>query len=149
MAKKEAFPVVFLDLDDRDFRRLPARVEKKAEKAVKQTTLLIEAAAVRKAPRKTGNLQNSGTSGFSGSGFNIVGEVKFTAKYAIFVHEGTGIFGPEQREIEIFPRGKKALFWPGAAHPVKRVRQKGIRGRPFLKAAFEEEQPKLAKRIFE
>jgi phage gpG-like protein len=39
----------------------------------------------------------------------------------------------------IFPRKKKALFWPGAAHPVRRVMHPGSRfpARPFL--VFQEE----------
>lgn len=37
-----------------------------------------------------------------------------------YVRYGTGIYGPEARPIR--PRTKKALFWPGADHPVRQVR---------------------------
>ncbi len=36
----------------------------------------------------------------------------------------------------IRPKKKKALFWPGAAHPVSVVRQKGIRPRDFVRRAI-------------
>jgi hypothetical protein len=36
---------------------------------------------------------------------------------------------------EITPRRRRALFWPGAAHPVTRVMHPGGRARPFLKPA--------------
>ena len=32
----------------------------------------------------------------------------------------------------IRPSGKKALFWPGAAHPVKQVNHPGLPARPFF-----------------
>ena len=52
--------------------------------------------------------------------------------YAIFVHQGTGLYGPFQRRIT--PIRKKALFWPGARHPVKSVA--GQRPQPFLETAL-------------
>lgn len=52
-----------------------------------------------------------------------------TVKYAR-VHQYGGSTGPRT----IVPRTKKALFWPGAAHPVKSVRHPGskIPARPYL-----------------
>lgn len=54
--------------------------------------------------------------------------------YARYVHDGTGLYGPLRRKI--VPKTRKALHWPGAAHPVKSV--KGMRARPFLAEAAEE-----------
>ena len=49
--------------------------------------------------------------------------------YAWFVHQGTNPY-------IIRPKKKKALWWPGARHPVKMVRHPGIRANPFVERAF-------------
>lgn len=36
----------------------------------------------------------------------------------------------------IFPKHKRALFWPGAAHPVGKVNHPGIEPQPFLRPAL-------------
>lgn len=149
------FPVATIELDDRDLRALPGRRAASAERAVKRVGLLVEASAVKKAPfsqgagkKKGTNLKNSGTTEFSGSGFDTQAKVKFTAPYAIYVHEGTGIYGPKAMPFTIEAKNKKALFWPGALHPVKKVTIRGMRARPFLKQAFEEEAGKLLDLVF-
>ena len=91
----------------------------------------IEAYAVKGAPVRTSNLANSGGSDVNAAGTK--GTVFFTALYAAFVHEGTGLYGPHKTKI--VPKDKKALFWPGAAHPVRSVR--GMKGNPFLTDAAE------------
>ena len=50
-------------------------------------------------------------------------------KYAAIHH-----FGGQTKAHTIVPRVKKALFWPGAGHPVKSVQHPGSRipARPFL-----------------
>ena len=137
MADNTTLKVVF-DLQDDDLKTLPIRLEKNASKAIRQTTLLVEGKAVRYAPRLTGNLKSTGTSSMSGSGFDTVGRAYFTAPYAIYVHEGTGIFGPKQQPITFTTKGK---------NPIE-ASIRGMPGRPFLKRAAEEEVPKLKDRIF-
>jgi len=148
-------PIVDLQLNDAALHALPSILDKQAERAVKQVGLLTEAKAVQLAPfakftgkKKGTNLKNSGTTEFSGSGFNTSAKVKFTAPYALFVHEGTGIFGPLQKPFTVEPKKKKALFWTGAPHPFKKVTIKGMKARPFLKQAAEEEFPKLRELVF-
>lgn len=153
------FPIATIALEQNDLEKLEKVLPMKAAFAVKRVTFLIEAKATRFAPyarfaggtrggRKGTNLKQSGTAEFSGSGLQTVGAVKFTAKYAIYVHEGTGVYGPKQKPYVVEARHKKALFWPGAPHPFKRVTIRGMRARPFLKQAFEEEAPKLGQFIF-
>lgn len=124
----------------------------------------VEARAKKNAPVKTSNLASSGTSDVNADGSR--GTVSFTAPYAGYVHQGTGIYGPHKKrlvsaqEAVIVPKNAKALFWPGASHPVKMVRTtkalywpgmkhpvhstKGMKGRPFLlKAAEESDMEKL------
>jgi len=104
----------------------------------------IEARAVKKAPIRTGNLVNSITNYIVNRG--LAGVVKATAPYASYVHWGTGLYGPYKQKIVIRPRYKKALFWPGAAHPVKKVEQKGQKGKPFFLKAIREINPQ---KVFE
>ncbi|MCE7081159.1 hypothetical protein [Streptomyces sp. ST2-7A] len=40
------------------------------------------------------------------------------------------------RPYTIVPRTKRALWWPGADHPVRRVRHPGVRPRPHLRPAL-------------
>lgn len=93
---------------------------------------VLEAQAETKIPVQSSTLVNSLTSTVSDSGDR--GEIRVTAPYAEYVHEGTGLFGPFKRRI--VPKTKKALFWPGATHPVKSVA--GMRARPFFTWAIEE-----------
>jgi len=51
-------------------------------------------------------------------------------EYALEVHEGT----PPH---EIRPKNKKALHWPGARHPVKRVEHPGTKGNPYADRAID------------
>jgi hypothetical protein len=92
----------------------------------------VEAIAVKEAPKRTSNLARTRTSEVNDDGTR--GVLGFTAPYAVFVHEGTGIFGPRHQRIR--PVAKRALFWPGAKHPVKST--KGMKGRPWVRHAADE-----------
>lgn len=48
-------------------------------------------------------------------------------------------FGTHAHVIE--PRRKKALYWPGAQHPVKRVHHPGTAPHPFMGPAVESVRP--------
>lgn len=77
-------------------------------------------------PWKTGYLNK--TFGLPPNGLKIsdlVARVGPTAKYAFFVHEGTG-------PHTIYPVNKKALFWKGADHPVKSVNHPGTKANKFM-----------------
>jgi hypothetical protein len=91
----------------------------------------VEALARKDAPVKRSNLANSGSSKVEDDGDK--GIITFSAPYAGYVHEGTGLYGPHKTKI--VPKNKKALYWPGAAHPVRAV--KGMHGKPFLRNAAE------------
>lgn len=64
----------------------------------------------------------------------------FRVLYAIFIELGT-------RAHIIRPKTKKALYWPGSAHPVKEVKHPGTKGKHVLINAANKEYPKLAGRI--
>ncbi len=56
-----------------------------------------------------------------------------------YVREGTGIYGP--RGAPIRPTRARALFWPGAEHPVRSVR--GMPPNDFVTPALAEAVPQV------
>src|SRR5881227_1574798 len=59
-----------------------------------------------------------------------------TASYAPFVEFGT-------RPHTILPKDKKALYWPGAAHPVRRVNHPGSKPNAFMERIIAASQPEI------
>lgn len=95
--------------------------DKLVETAMRFSVAKIQAEARRRAPHRTGTLQRS-----------ILPEVTYpralvgvNERYGLYIEEGTGPFVIE-------PKNKKALFWKGAKHPVKRVNHPGIKARPYF-----------------
>lgn len=107
-----------------------ANVDGLINMAIRASALRVQSTARSNAPHRTGTLQRSILPEFD----NLYGEVKVNEKYGIFLEEGTDPF-------IMYPRNKKALFWPGAAHPVKSVRNPGIKARPFFQPAIESSHP--------
>ena len=60
--------------------------------------------------------------------------------YAPLVHFGT-------RAHPIAARNKRALFWPGAQHPVRSVNHPGYKGNPFLTSALSDSAPQVSARM--
>lgn len=116
----------------------PALMTKNLTTAIKKTIFFIRAESVREAPVITGRLRGSAVNTFS----TLKGTLEFKAKYAIWVHDGTSPY-------TILPSSKKALYWKGASHPVKRVNHPGIRANPFLKRAVENNQETIDKYFLE
>ena len=104
----------------------------------------IEARATDEAPVKTSNLRRRIVSSVSADGRK--GVVTSQAPYSEYVHEGTGIYGPFKTPFRIFAKNKKALFWPGAAHPWRSVPHKGQKPNPFFTRALQKIKPQ---RVFE
>ena len=86
------------------------------------------------APVRSGTLAASIEGFVTGAASGSIGA---TAPYASFVHDGTGLFGPSGAAYTVSARIKKALCWPGAAHPVRSVNVRGIEGRAFITRALE------------
>lgn len=111
-------------------------VHRKVSSVVRKT----EALAVSKAPVDEGRLRNARTSSVTDQGARLVGRVEFTADYAIAVHEGTGIYGPNHRPIK--PTHGKFLVFRGRDGSLVFARQvKGMRPRPFLVDALKAASP--------
>ena len=118
------------------WKRLTGRIPAEQRRGLARFVSYAEGVAIeRTVPQATGNLAASISSEVKG----LKGELKATAGYAGFVHEGTGRYGPEGRDIEIAPVKKKALafFYKGADRVVKRVRVKGMKPRLYFTEAVE------------
>ena len=59
-------------------------------------------------------------------------------EYAAWQQFGTGTFAGGS-PYTITPKSKKALAWPGGAHPVKSVQHPGIPARPFIGLSVDDE----------
>ena len=105
----------------------------RAKRAGLQGLLAIESTAAEEAPHVTGNLANTITT-------DRVSQVHAAAPYAPFLHGGTGLYGPKRERIR--PKHKKALFWPGARHPVASV--KGVKPNPFMDRGAAKAAPRVA-----
>ncbi len=83
-------------------------------------------------PWKTGNLLHSFrfTTGY------LMARWYPTAAYAAFVELGT-------KPHVILPRSKQALYWPGAAHPVKSVNHPGTAANPYMERIVAAAQPDI------
>lgn len=77
-------------------------------------------------PVKTGRLRNSLIAEVDGLTLQV-GSTDCT--YSVDVELGTA-------PHVIRPNGKKALFWPGAAHPVAQVNHPGTAPHPYLRPAL-------------
>jgi hypothetical protein len=101
--------------------------------AMRKSVLIVENQGKVNAPVDTGNLRRS----IHGEALSHVhGTVGTAVPYAVMVHEGT-------RAHVITPSSRKALFWPGARHPVRRVNHPGTRPNPFLKRALAEKRSEI------
>jgi hypothetical protein len=63
-----------------------------------------------------------------------------TASYAPFVEFGT-------RAHTILPREKKALYWPGASHPVRSVKHPGTQPNQFMERIIASSQDDIDARF--
>lgn len=95
--------------------------------------------ARRRAPVDKGTLRASITLTFSrGPRGEPVAQIGSNLPYAVWVHEGTGVFGPKGQPI--VPRSAQFLrFVPrGGTRPVFARSVQGMPGRPFLLEALED-----------
>ena len=125
------------------------RGDQVAERTIRCTALAMDglmadcvATAKGRVPRKTailqGGIQMRPT---VRSGNNLTGYWGvFSVKYARWVEEGTAAH-------VILPVKKKALFWPGADHPVRMVWHPGTKPRPYLVPTAQEKYSSLPLRI--
>lgn len=106
-------------------KRFPENAIEAMEMGVRRSLFVIERQAKLETPVSTGRLR----SGFRIKVRGLQGTIFNRVKYALFVHEGT------EPHI-ILPVIKKALWWKGADHPVKKVNHPGTASNPFMERAL-------------
>ncbi|MEU9597152.1 HK97 gp10 family phage protein [Streptomyces sp. NPDC048109] len=111
-------------------RRVLGRMSDDVARAVDRTRIDVQNEARRRAPVKTGRLRSSIVSRAERSGRSVGYLVGTNVVYARAIEYGLD-------EFDIFPKNKKALYWPGARHPVAKVHHPGIEAQPYLRPAIE------------
>ncbi len=115
---------------ERGLRRWVGGMSDEVKRAVERTRIDVQNEARRRAPVDTGRLRSSIVSRSEGAGRSVGYVIGTNVNYAAAVEYGTA-------PHVIKPTKKKALYWPGAAHPVASVNHPGTRAQPFLRPAIE------------
>lgn len=106
------------------FKKSPQIAEKNIQKAIIASAAEVQKNARRgTVPWRTGNLVQSFGNGITIG--RLIARISPTARYAVYVHEGT-------KPHVIKPKTGKALFWPGASHPVRSVKHPGTKPNRFM-----------------
>lgn len=122
-------------------RGLSSLMENVKKPAMSRAVLAVEAAAKREAPVgavRGGTLRRSITGRVERGG--NAGRVGTNLKYARPVHDGS-------KAHVIRAKAKKALFWKGAAHPVKSVKMPARAGNPFFVRAVDVARPTVEREL--
>ena len=82
---------------------------------------------------RTGHTRQGIHSGVDKDGDRFVMYLSHGQATGKYLEEGTGLYGPYQKPYVIKPKNKKALYWDGLPHPVKKVTVQGIKPRPIIK----------------
>lgn len=118
----------------RAFREAPTITESALKKAIGNTAYRVEGDAEQNAPIDIGVLRGSiNTDGPHKRGNDVMASVGTNVKYARYMEEGTGIYGP--RRTPITPKNGKVLAWKrnGKWHFARSV--KGVKPKRFFKRA--------------
>ena len=115
------------------FAQSPDVVTSVLTKAIAASYQVLAKNKVGNVPVRTGNLLNQWTWFASG----LQGIYKPNMSYAPFVEFGT-------KPHTIVPVKAKALFWPGAAHPVKKVNHPGTKANDFMGRIVADSEPEIA-----
>ncbi len=121
------------------FKRAPEVTRRATAEAINRSLVRYQATAKQLAPVDTGQLRGSILiKPASASGNTIQGSVGTGLKHAIFMEQGTGIYGPAKRPIR--PKRARMLAWKknGQWHFAKEVR--GARARRFMQGSLETNQ---------
>jgi hypothetical protein len=131
------------------------RIRQVPERAIQRGTFELLKLVQAKAPKKTSTLVRSIHAAVRKLSADLIeGRVGTWLEYARYLEEGTGLYGPAKRAIEIVPKSKKALFWGGYDEnggPLvrKKVVVKGITPRGYFAAAVAEFLPRYVQIIQE
>lgn len=108
----------------------PGLVERETHTAMRRSALFTEGRVKVLTPVVTGTLRRSIRSKATTMGPVVLGAVWSKVKYAAAVEDGAA-------PRVIVPTRKKALFWKGAKHPVRKVNWPGFPGRHMFKRGMD------------
>ncbi len=122
------------------------------EEAAMEGAFLYERLVKMKAPVDTGAYRGSIRSEVAvKSRFRCEVTTGTNAAQAFPLEFGSGLHGTGKgathEKYAIVPDEKKALFWPGAEHPVLKVMHPGIEAQPHFRPALDEGRPAIVKAI--
>jgi Bacteriophage HK97-gp10, putative tail-component len=139
--------IVGLDASLTRLRTMKASWANAPRAIVHQAAEVLKRALQEEAPERTGALRRGIRYRTQAIGPSVAARFTSEAAYTPFVIEGTrahdiwaGFYGPAG--------GKRALFWPGAAHPTPYVRHPGTRADDFPSRAMMRVGPEV-RRILE
>ena len=112
----------------------PGRFGKSKIELLQSLVLIGEGAVKRRTPVRKGTLRRTITGRIITPG--VLGAVGTNLSYGQSVHDGT-------RAHVITARTKKALYWAGAAHPVRSVMHPGSKAQPFLTDGLNDARPEM------
>jgi hypothetical protein len=112
----------------------PQTTVRELQRALTKSAFEVERRSKQESPVRTTRLRSSISTDIQPLRAIIAPHVK----YAFYVHEGTAAH-------VILPRRKRALFWKGAAHPVRQVFHPGTKANPFMKRGFRRAEPRIGR----
>lgn len=117
--------------------RAPHEVRSEFQKTGQMAGFKLQDIAIQEAPVDKGFLRSKIGPPVTTIGGGATTKLTSHADYSRMVHDGT-------RPHVIVPSSKKALFWRGAEHPVRRVNHPGTRANPYMKRALDRAAPRIA-----
>lgn len=122
-----------------EFKKAPKLVDRELQSTVKSAGKEILGVEKIEAPVATGNLRRS----ISMSYKPIMVKIAPKSNYAIYVHEGTGLFG--DRHDYIRPKNAKVLAFRAGGKMVFTKRVAGQKANPFVDRTAKRVEPSLNK----
>ena len=135
-------------IDYSDLSKLTVSLKKLSDETEINVSKVIKDSAFNIQRNAMSNLANNGSvkTGHLRRSISVnMGNLEATihtsnVKYAVMVEKGT-------KAHVIRPKNKKALYWKGATHPVKKVNHPGSKAKPYLIPAFEKEVPYFVEKL--
>lgn len=119
-----------------NLKKAPADIRAEFRTTGQMAGFKLQAEAMQEAPVDKGFLKSKIGPPITTIGAGATTKLTSHADYSRMVHDGT-------RAHVIVPSAKRALFWPGAAHPVRRVNHPGTAANPYMKRALQSATAKI------
>lgn len=115
-----------------------SQLKPKSAELTRDLTNIAHKWVQKEAPRRTGKLKAGVSKNIKDTSGHVF--ISKSVSYADAVLEGT-------RPHQITPKYKRALYWPGASHPVTSVQHPGTKSNPFLDRAYNSMQSEIDSRL--